>query len=347
MKQTRSQKAIAYLKKLAKKNKIARQFAICMILVITLFAKIGCYFSDNKKRFLSACATVSFFVLSCSFAVPVEGSIAANDAFYLSKEISNTVEDEIIKQEMDINSTIEQFEKELEETNQSTVVTKEDSAYSLDDILQSGTNVYKNGKEHFVEETKTKEELSIDDWELILINKQHPVPDDYEMELAVIKESMQCDARILPYLMNMLQAAQDDGVTLIVCSPYRDIERQEYLFDCMMNSFLGMGYSYMESYQLSSNTVTVPGASEHQIGLALDFLSNDYWSLDVGFANTDAGIWLKENAHEFGFTLRYPEDKVYITGIQFEPWHYRYVGVVAATIMKEENLTLEELVEGL
>ncbi len=82
MKQTTSQKAIGYFKKIAKKNKVARQYAICMILIITFFTKVGCYFGDNKKRFLSAGATLSFFVLSCSFAVPIEGSIAANDAFF-------------------------------------------------------------------------------------------------------------------------------------------------------------------------------------------------------------------------------------------------------------------------
>ena len=105
---------------------------------------------------------------------------------------------------------------------------------------------------------------------------------------------------------------------------------------------MGQGMSYMEAYKLASQAVTVPGASEHQIGLALDIFCDTYTSLDEGFADTEAGKWLAEHSCEYGFTLRYPSGKEYITGIEFEPWHFRYVGKDAATIMKDENICLEE-----
>ena len=107
------------------------------------------------------------------------------------------------------------------------------------------------------------------------------------------------------------------------------------------------GMSYLEAYQLSSQTVTVPGASEHQIGLAIDFLTDNHSSLNEEFGNTAAGKWLAVHGYEYGFILRYPKDKEYITGIGFEPWHYRYVGKEAAARIQEQNLTLEEFLDTL
>ena len=98
----------------------------------------------------------------------------------------------------------------------------------------------------------------------------------------------------------------------------------------------------MEAYILASQAVTVPGASEHQAGLAFDIISNDYVTLDEGFAETNAGQWLSENSCKYGFILRYPKGKEDITGIEFEPWHFRYVGREAAEIINKEGITLEE-----
>jgi len=145
----------------------------------------------------------------------------------------------------------------------------------------------------------------------------------------------------------MFAGAKEDGVNLIVCSPYRDMARQEYLFDRKVKSFIRTGMSYVDAYKKASITVTVPGASEHQIGLAVDIISDTYSALDIGFADTPAGQWLAEHSWEYGFILRYPLGKEEITGIQYEPWHFRYVGVEAAKQITEEGITLEEFVENL
>ena len=201
---------------------------------------------------------------------------------------------------------------------------------------------------------KTEEELysedplitfSKEDWKLVLINKQHPVPEDYAFTLGkikTIKGEMQCDERIVEELLAMMQAARNEGVNLAICSPYRDLNRQEVLFNRKIEAYMEKGMSYMDAYSLSSQAVTVPGASEHQIGLAIDIVSDTYLSLDEGFAETDAGKWLKEHCSEYGFILRYPKGKEYITSIEFEPWHFRYVGKEAAKIIMEEELCLEE-----
>jgi D-alanyl-D-alanine carboxypeptidase len=153
---------------------------------------------------------------------------------------------------------------------------------------------------------------------------------------------MRCDERVISPLLEMMKAARKDGVSLIICSPYRDMDRQTMLFNNKVDKYMDAGMSYMEAYNYASQAVTVPGSSEHQIGLAIDIITDNYSSLDEGFANTAAGKWLAENSYKFGFVLRYPEGKEEITSIEFEPWHFRYVGVDAATVMTTNNICLEE-----
>lgn len=180
------------------------------------------------------------------------------------------------------------------------------------------------------------------DWRLILINKQHPIPENYNFKLGIIKDGMMCDERILEDLLAMMQAAKDDGINLIIRSPYRTDGRQETNFNNRIKLYMSQGYSYMDAYKLTSQVITVPGASEHQVGLALDITSDTYGELNSGFADTEAGRWLAAHGWEYGFTLRYPDGKEYITSIDFEPWHYRYVGREAAAAMQQENICLEE-----
>ena len=102
------------------------------------------------------------------------------------------------------------------------------------------------------------------------------------------------------------------------------------------------GHTKEESYALARQTISIPGSGEHCLGLAVDFYTKKYHKLEKAFENTPEGKWLMEHAQEYGFIMRYGEDKVDITGIEYEPWHYRYVGVEAAEYIKEHNLSLEE-----
>ena len=181
-----------------------------------------------------------------------------------------------------------------------------------------------------------------EDWSLILVNKDHLIPDDYTFELATITDKVKSDVRCAGALVDMIKAAKDDNVYLYVASPYRDMERQTYVFNRKLKSVMAEGYEYDEAYEIASETVAPPGTSEHQIGLAFDFVTDGYWKLDEGFADTEGGKWLKENGPDYGFILRYPKGREDITKIEFEPWHYRYVGVKAAQEMKRLDLTLEE-----
>lgn len=196
-------------------------------------------------------------------------------------------------------------------------------------------------------ETVEEARFEKDAWNLILVNKQNKIPEDYEFELVSIDGKLSCDKRILEPLRNMFEDASKEGIQLIACSTYRNMNRQTYLFDKKIKGYVSGGESFLDSYRRAATEVTVPGTSEHEIGISIDIMCNGYYRLEEGFEDTEAGIWLKENSHKYGFILRYPKDKEAITGITYEPWHFRYVGVEAADYIYENSLTLEEFVEGL
>ena len=223
--------------------------------------------------------------------------------------------------------------------------------YSADEILELDTESLDDNQvpinDSSLLDKKVADITSFDPnlWCLILINRQHPIPEDYEFELGKLKSGMRCDSRVINPLTNMLKAAKEDGVDLVLCSPYRDYNRQVELFNKKIDKYMKKGYSYAESYQMTSQAVTTPGASEHEAGLAFDIVTKRYALLNDGFGDTEAGKWLAENCYKYGFILRYPLGKEDITGIEYEPWHFRYVGKEAATYMTKEGLTLEEFTD--
>lgn len=307
---------------------------LCIVFIVAV-DRTRIYFMNNRKRLIGTGVSFLIFLVSNSFSTPA----FQNQPVEILNEI-NTVGTE---EEMETAEEL-LFEEDMESNLEAEVLEDGTDKYSVDEILKNSTSqeVLSGNNEN-----QTDKKLSKDDWNLLLVNKQHPVPKDYSFELGTIAGSMQCDARILPELFAMLQAARDEGIYLAVCSPYRDIERQQKLFERKIKTHMGNGYSYLEAYKKASQIVTIPGASEHQIGLALDIISNDYTVLNAGFENTAAGKWLKKHCKEYGFILRYPRGKEDITGIDYEPWHFRYVGKEAAAIIMENELTLEEFVEGI
>lgn len=336
------------LRRIGKKNKICR---FCIIPVMALgmfFFHVLAYLKGNGKRFAMLAVTFLLFVVYSSFSFPmfISGD-GENDEWNI---ISDEAQDIVLAEEAEINlEDIELLDDDDvrlddEEFTYNSHGTDVETRYSADDILEANPS-----PAHSQEKSVQSEEncrFSKDDWRLVLINKQHSVPDDYEVKLGTIhtiKGQMHCDERIIGDLLAMIQDAKEENVVLEICSPYRDLEYQKMLFNRKISRYMGKGMSYLEAYQLSSEVVTVPGASEHQIGLALDLISDNYRELNAGFAETSAGVWLAENSYKYGFILRYPLGKEYITGIEYEPWHFRYVGVEAATVITMQGITLEEL----
>lgn len=185
--------------------------------------------------------------------------------------------------------------------------------------------------------------LPEDMWCLILTNAEYPVPEDYEVELESIPGTEQSvDKRIYEPLMTMIGDMKDQGLSPIVCSGYRTLDKQEKLFNRKVLSFVKAGHTKEESYNLARQTISIPGSGEHCLGLAVDFYTRRYHKLERAFEDTPESKWLVEHAQDYGFVMRYGENKTDITGIQYEPWHYRYVGVEAANYMKDNELSLEE-----
>ncbi len=183
-------------------------------------------------------------------------------------------------------------------------------------------------------------------WNLILVNRDHLLPKDFTVDLEKVDDKW-VDTRMADSLRQMLQAAKDSGVDLIVQSAYRSVSKQSSLYAEEIASNEAQGYDSSTSTELTNQYIQSPGASEHHTGLALDIVTSSYQSLDSGFANTVAFGWLHVNAVKYGFVIRYPESKQEVTGILYEPWHFRYVGTQAAKEMTEQGLCLEEYVQNL
>ncbi len=184
-------------------------------------------------------------------------------------------------------------------------------------------------------------DVPMGDWAAVLVNPDHLLPDGFEAELADF-EGGQVDARILDICEAMFDDAKADGVDLKLVDAYRSYETQKKLYQKKVTSYIGKGYS-REDAEIEAATITArPNTSEHQTGLALDIVTPSYTKRSKGFAKTDAFKWLDANAQNYGFTLRYKIDKQEFTKVIYEPWHWRFVGVKAATAMKQSGECLEE-----
>ena len=217
--------------------------------------------------------------------------------------------------------------------------------YEIDEVCKNKTvpNVIIDDS-RVIEENKAIEDNRViknSDY-LILINKENHINGDYVPKDLVIPNvrfrvaddmcrEMRLDAANA--LQKMFNDAKNEGINLIAISGYRSYEYQKEVYDKSVAT---------EGQEYTNNYVAIPGTSEHQSGLVMDLLSDEYSSLDEGFENTKAFQWLKENMSNYGFILRYPRGKEDITGYDYEPWHLRYVGVEAAKEIMSQGITLEE-----
>lgn len=184
--------------------------------------------------------------------------------------------------------------------------------------------------------------LPDDDWALTLVNWENPVPEGYSIpELVELRNGQSIDRRAYPDLQRMMDDCRAAGLDPLICSSYRTEEFQTQLFENKVSKYINQGYDRAEAESLAMQWVARPGTSEHQLGLAVDIVDTGYQNLDEQQEQTAVQQWLLENCAEYGFILRYPTDKAELTGVNYEPWHYRYVGSAAKGIM-EQGVCLEE-----
>ena len=181
-----------------------------------------------------------------------------------------------------------------------------------------------------------------EEWYLLLVNKWNPIDRDYSLDLVELRNGHSVDIRAYPDLQDMMDDARAEGLQPIICSSYRTNQKQRDLFKNQVDKYLALGLTEEEAEEQAAKWVAVPGTSEHQTGLAVDIVALDYQILDEGQEDTPEQKWLMENSYKYGYILRYPTEKSDLTGIHYEPWHYRYVGKEVAKEIYDLGICLEE-----
>ena len=185
--------------------------------------------------------------------------------------------------------------------------------------------------------------LPLDDWRMLLVNQENPIPEDFpEPELTKVGDRFYVDVRCFDDLNAMLEACSAAGLNPVVRSAYRTMIDQRILFENKVERLRAEGLNEEQAYEKAQTVVALPGTSEHHTGLAVDLVDYSYQTLDEKQEQTAVQQWLMENCWDYGFILRYPNGKSDITGIIYEPWHYRYVGREVAADIRDSGLCFEE-----
>ncbi len=276
----------------------------------------------KRNLFLGGCAIVLALAIALVLFIvsTVKNQVEDNNSS-VNSVVSSEISSEVVSSEEESSSEVP-----------SDIVSKEEESSS--------------------EETNSKEETPHDldpQFEnLLLVNGWNPLPDDYDYEghLVKIPQSYlkgsldQIDKEVWPYLKAMLDDARSEGIDIGVWSPYRSYATQKWLFEKQVKKQIGYGVPESEAEDKAATVVARPGTSEHNCGLALDInCAND------SFEDTKAYEWLKENAEDYGFVMRYSKEKQPKTGVIHESWHWRFVGINAAKEMNDLDMCLEEYVE--
>lgn len=239
-------------------------------------------------------------------------------------------------------------------------------ANNYNDDITTTNNTTENTAQENTEKEKTTENITEDvtadttqnittgtfdeqKWNLMLVNPWNKIPSEYadSIELTQLKNGHAVDSRCYPDLQKMLDDCRASGFDPVICSSFRTQKTQESLYDRKIKQFESMGYSTEDAKIEAGRVVAVPGTSEHQLGLAVDIVDSSYKTLDEKQETTPAQKWLMQNSYKYGWILRYPNSKKDITGIIYEPWHYRYVGKEAAEEIYNSGVCLEEYLQKL
>ena len=221
-----------------------------------------------------------------------------------------------------------------------------------------------NGKKYYFQEdgVMSKGIISIDDKNyhfasngeyVVVVNPWNYIPEDYDTNLVRLNTDIATtgsygNADCVEDLERMItDANQYSGAKVYVVSSYRNINHQTSNFNNKVKYYQNRGYSYEDAYKTAATIIAIPGTSEHHLGLAFDIIDTRDWSLEERQENYTGQQWLMENCWKYGFVLRYPKNKMDVTGIIYEPWHYRYVGEFVAKELHDTGLTMEEYFESL
>ncbi len=356
---TKKECASDLIRKYSRESRIFRFFSPVIRALVFIWIDLNEFCERHLLKFILLCTSGLCFVAFCSFSFPLFTGSVTNLGIIDFNELDESIS--LAEEESDVLTADEAKELFFDDfashegaLDVGYVSTNSEGqrvyAIGSDDILDDALESYTltdDAKDIVIPSEYDLDDMTFDktDWRLILVNKQHSVPSDYDFPLGSLAQNIQCDERVIDDLVLMLRDARSAGMNIWIVSPYRSGDKQETLFNYDLNKYMMSGMNYIDAYQLAAEAVTLPGTSEHQIGLAFDIVNNEYAHLGEGFGETVEGHWLAENCYKYGFILRYPKDKEYITTIEYEPWHFRYVGRDAAAYMTFNGLTLEEFWE--
>lgn len=203
------------------------------------------------------------------------------------------------------------------------------------------------------EEKKILQELpksaKLEAWNLILVNPEIALEPNFSVDLIEVDNEQRLDWRIVDAWNSWKEDAEKEGHQLFLASAYRDIARQELNFNKTVKDYLNQGLSETDAKEKAKEYLTEPGHSEHHTGLALDIVDEEWIvagrGLETDYEKEASQKWLIETMTDYGFILRYPKEKEDITMIEYEPWHFRYVGPEHAEFMEKHDLVLEEYID--
>lgn len=210
--------------------------------------------------------------------------------------------------------------------------------------LSSAAELYRSSKENMHRLTESRLQAYADGL-LMLVNPWNAIDENYVPELVTVEDGYRVDRRCADALTRMLYDCREAGHSPVICSAYRTQEYQQDLFDKKIQRVMATGVSSADAPAIAARSVAVPGTSEHQLGLAVDLIDYYYTNLDEGQERTGTQKWLMEHCAEYGFILRYPNGSSNITGIIYEPWHYRFVGKKTAREITDAGITFEEYLQ--
>lgn len=217
--------------------------------------------------------------------------------------------------------------------------------YSI--IEKDETHTFQNGQQtlQVINDNIIKSDFSdwnkTCDWNLIIVNDKNPITEDFKPNLKPYFDTT-IDFRVFYYLEEMIRDAETQNIKLWVSSGYRSREKQNQLFEDKIKELIFKGHTLEKANLLVQETIAQPGASEHELGFAVDLNG-----VKDDFFNSQEYNWLTKNSAKYGFILRYNKEKQKITGKTYEPWHFRYVGEKHARKINEKNMCLEEYVSQL
>lgn len=185
--------------------------------------------------------------------------------------------------------------------------------------------------------------VDVTSWELRLVDLDHPLGEDFAPPaLTLVADNEQVDSRVAPELERLFADAKNAGYPIYFCSGYRDYDTQYTIYWNHIDSYTAQGMTEEEARAATLLAVQYPGCSEHQSGLCADILESPDQDMEPYIGGSGLMLWLEQHCAEYGYVIRYPRDKTNITGIEYEPWHLRYVGHEAAEYIMNHGLCLEE-----